>query len=59
MLCNCSCGQLLNGSVPTTADAIDEVTENFSIANGTASATGTIIDNNNAYCGNDHSCFGY
>jgi hypothetical protein len=34
-------------SVPT-ADAIDEVTENFSIASGTASATGTIIDNNNA-----------
>jgi hypothetical protein len=27
---------------------IDEVTENFSIASGTASATGTIIDNNNA-----------
>ncbi|MBB1193366.1 hypothetical protein DNC80_06740, partial [Flavobacterium sp. SOK18b] len=35
-------------SVPTTADAIDEVTENFSIASGAASATGTIIDNNNA-----------
>jgi hypothetical protein len=35
-------------SVPTTADAIDEVTENFSIASGTASATGTIIDNDNA-----------
>ncbi|OUD27313.1 Calx-beta domain-containing protein, partial [Flavobacterium sp. FPG59] len=35
-------------SVPTTVDAIDEVTENFSIASGAASATGTIIDNNNA-----------
>jgi hypothetical protein len=34
-------------SVPTTA-MIDEVTENFSIASGTASATGTIIDNDNA-----------
>jgi spore coat polysaccharide biosynthesis protein SpsF (cytidylyltransferase family) len=34
-------------SVPTTAD-IDEVDETFSIANGTVSATGTIIDNNNA-----------
>jgi hypothetical protein len=33
-------------SVPTTADTIDEVTENFSIASGTASATVTIIDNN-------------
>jgi hypothetical protein len=33
-------------SVPTTADTIDEVDE--SIANGTVSATGTIIDNNNA-----------
>jgi uncharacterized membrane protein len=30
-------------SVPTTADAIDEVDETFSIANGTVSATGTII----------------
>jgi hypothetical protein len=45
-------------SVPTTADTIDEVDETFSIANGTVSATGTIIDNN-ADCGNDHSCFGY
>jgi hypothetical protein len=27
---------------------IDEVDETFSIANGTVSATGTIIDNNNA-----------
>jgi hypothetical protein len=35
-------------SVPTTADTIDEVDETFSIANGTVSATGTIIDNNNA-----------
>ncbi|MGS0747462.1 hypothetical protein, partial [Halpernia sp. GG3] len=35
-------------SVPTTVDAIDEVTEGFSIASGAASATGTIIDNNNA-----------
>jgi hypothetical protein len=40
-------------SVPTTADTIDEVDETFSIANGTASATGTIIDNNNAPTGND------
>jgi hypothetical protein len=32
-------------SVPTTADTIDE-DETFSIANGTVSATGTIIDNN-------------
>jgi hypothetical protein len=31
-------------SVPTTADTIDEVDETFSIANGTVSATGTIID---------------
>jgi hypothetical protein len=30
----------------TTADTIDEVDETFSIANGTVSATGTIIDNN-------------
>jgi hypothetical protein len=34
-------------SVPTTAIRL-MVTENFSIASGTASATGTIIDNNNA-----------
>jgi hypothetical protein len=46
-------------SVPTTADTIDEVDETFSIANGTVSATGTIIDNNETDCGNDHSCFGY
>jgi hypothetical protein len=31
--------------------------DNFSIASGAASATGTIIDNNNAPTGNDHSCF--
>jgi hypothetical protein len=54
--CNCSCGTTGTVSVPTTADTIDEVTENFSIA-WAASATGTIIDNN--ACGNDHSCFGY
>jgi hypothetical protein len=41
-------------SVPTTADTIDEVDETFSIANGTVSATGTIIDNKCTYCGNDH-----
>jgi hypothetical protein len=52
---NCSCWcNYWNVSVPTTADTIDEVDETFSIANGTVSATGTIIDNNNAYCGNDH-----
>jgi hypothetical protein len=36
---NCSLEQLLNGTVPTTADTIDEVDET---ANGTVSATGTI-----------------
>jgi hypothetical protein len=35
------------------------VTENFSIASGTASATGTIIDNNNAPTVATISCFGY
>jgi hypothetical protein len=39
--------QLGTVSVPTTVDAIDEVT-GFSIASGAASATGAIIDNNNA-----------
>jgi hypothetical protein len=42
----CSCGCNWNGIGTTTADTIDEVTENF-IA-WAASATGTIIDNNNA-----------
>jgi hypothetical protein len=46
-------------SVPTTADTIDEVDETFSIANGTVSATGTIIDNNNAPTVATISCFGY
>jgi hypothetical protein len=41
-------------SVPTTADTIDEVDETLALLNGTVSATGTIIDNNNAHCGNDH-----
>jgi hypothetical protein len=46
---NCSCWATTGTvSVPTTADTIDEVDETFSIANGTVSATGTIIDNNNA-----------
>jgi hypothetical protein len=31
-------------SVPTTADTIDEINETFTIASGTASATGTIND---------------
>ncbi|MFV8357801.1 gliding motility-associated C-terminal domain-containing protein, partial [Flavobacterium sp. XS1P32] len=35
-------------SVPTMADVIDEVDETFTITIGTVSATGTIIDNNNA-----------
>jgi hypothetical protein len=35
-------------SVPTTADTIDENNEDFSIASGTASATGTINDNDAA-----------
>jgi hypothetical protein len=34
-------------SVPTTADTIDEVDETSAL-HGTVSATGTIIDNNNA-----------
>jgi hypothetical protein len=46
-------------SVPTTADTIDEVDETFSIANGTVSATGTIIDNNNAPTVATITCFGY
>jgi hypothetical protein len=41
---NCCWSNYWNVSVPTTADTIDEV--DFSIANGTVSATGTIIDNN-------------
>jgi hypothetical protein len=46
-LSNCSCWATTGTvSVPTTADTIDEVDETFSIANGTVSATGTIIDNN-------------
>jgi hypothetical protein len=46
---NCSCwSNYWNGIGTTTADTIDEVDETFSIANGTVSATGTIIDNNNA-----------
>jgi hypothetical protein len=45
-------------SVPTTADTIDENNEDFSIASGTASATGTINDND-APTSHDHSCFGY
>ncbi|WP_347753155.1 gliding motility-associated C-terminal domain-containing protein, partial [Flavobacterium sp. T-16] len=35
-------------SVPTTVDTIDENDEDFTIAVGTISATGTILDNNNA-----------
>jgi gliding motility-associated-like protein len=35
-------------SVPTTVDTIDEPSETFTIATGTATATGTILDNNNA-----------
>jgi hypothetical protein len=42
-LCSCGCNYG-TVSVPTTADAIDEVTENFSIVSG--AATGTINDNN-------------
>jgi hypothetical protein len=44
--------------VPTTADTIAESNETFTIASGTASATGTINDND-AYCSHDRSCFGY
>jgi hypothetical protein len=47
-----------NGIVPTTADTIDEVTKTFSIALELFGYNNN-IDNNNAYCGNDHSCFGY
>jgi hypothetical protein len=43
--CGCYYG---NVSVPTTADTIDESNETFTIASGTASATGTINDNDNA-----------
>jgi hypothetical protein len=46
-------------SVPTTADTIDENNEDFTIASGTASATGTINDNDNEHCGNHRSGFGY
>jgi hypothetical protein len=35
-------------SVPTTQDAIDEADETFTINNGAVSATGTIVDNDNA-----------
>jgi hypothetical protein len=45
-------------SVPTTADTIDENTK-ITIASGTASATGTINDNDAVNCGHDRSCFGY
>ncbi|MBC5839496.1 T9SS type B sorting domain-containing protein, partial [Flavobacterium muglaense] len=34
-------------SVPTTDDTIDELDETFTIANGSVSATGTIVDNDN------------
>jgi hypothetical protein len=44
---NCSAVSNRTVSVPT-AYITDEVDENSSIANGTVSATGTIIDNNNA-----------
>jgi hypothetical protein len=46
-------------SVPTTADTIAESNETFTIVSGTASATGTINDNDAANCSHDHSCFGY
>ncbi|MDD2822447.1 MAG: Calx-beta domain-containing protein, partial [Flavobacterium sp.] len=35
-------------SVPTTQDTIDEADETFTINNGAVSATGTIVDNDNA-----------
>jgi hypothetical protein len=41
----CSCWTTTGTvSVQTTVDAIDEVDETFSIANGTLSTTGTILD---------------
>jgi hypothetical protein len=53
---NCSCGSnYWNGIGTNNCGYIDEVDETFSIANGTVSATGTIIDNNNAPTGNDAS----
>jgi hypothetical protein len=45
---NCTCGCYYGNCVPTTADTIDENNEDFTIASGTASATGTINDNDNA-----------
>jgi hypothetical protein len=45
-------------SVPTTADTIDEVTKTLALL-WTVSATGTIIDNNNAPTVATISCFGY
>jgi hypothetical protein len=45
-------------SVPTTADTLMKWTK-LSALLMDCFGYGYIIDNNNADCGNDHSCFGY